>query len=196
MPVPKAKAIISNDIESSKVYIADVTLTPDKDAEKKVGDYTVELPYIIHFSREENGEAFQANPTSKYLKAKKWSSKFYISQSGFTNYTRDQDLLALVTVFQKAGELKKEDLKDFDINSIIGMSFDAVVSGSKKAGYWINWTETFELHGIRVPDLKQELVAQQKMQAEVIEDKPVEKKEPENNEAQIILDAAANDLPF
>lgn len=153
MPLKGKQAEVSliGNADIQKIKLADISAC--EESEDK-GEYTIVYPYILKFVVADGGAVIQENRSQGSLRARNWIKKFYVHRdSGFVQFWKEQDLLAVFTLFEAQGKLSKKS-KSFDLNDLIGFEFDAVVVGYEK-GFFIDWVRTFEINDITVPTIEQ-----------------------------------------
>lgn len=131
----------------------------DIDEVKQAGAYEIKLSYQFDFVSADK-ETWSEKTTS-YLTAKDWNKRFYVNKSGYTNYTRDQTLNALVQIFTKLGDKDVVDgmtNKSLDIDLLIGKKFEAVLLVNSENQVYCDWVATFKANGVEVPNLEPKVV--------------------------------------
>lgn len=117
----------------------------------------IEIAYPYMITLEENGEVGQILSIDKSvatLRAKDWNKKFYVTKNGYVNFTRDHNLLAIVTILQQMGELELPEQGSFKVSSLIGKVFPVVVKTYGETKF-IDWVQTFIDLGVPVPTIEE-----------------------------------------
>ncbi len=143
-----------SELESTTVKITQILHDP---VTKASGKYDKELPFKIRIEDKE-GVVFD-DSTTKIAYTKDWNKKFYVNQQGFVAFSRDDIILAILKIIEKDPEkssiLAKLDDKSFHAkNNLLNYKFEAILTGAPGAK-WINWINTFILHGIPVPTVEE-----------------------------------------
>lgn len=147
-----AKNNLIQGVQTIKITIADII---DCDEKKVINsDLTIEFPFIIKYNLSNGKVGLQARTTGS-ITAKNWEKKFYLNSKGYTSFTRDSDLLAICKIKEAKGETIDYP---FDVNSLIGFTFEGVYREIDGVDGWIDWTSTFEVNGVAVPNLKPAVV--------------------------------------
>lgn len=114
----------------------------------------INLPYKITIVDEDNEIVLDTVSTAR-IESLDWSKNFYKKDNSPVRFTRDNDLLAIVTIMKRTDEEAYKGCFDedgnFDVNTIIGFSFPASVVRSNSN--FIDWTATFKLNNVEVPGL-------------------------------------------
>lgn len=154
--VPKEHASIKYglDLEPAIIVVKDINFIDETEdrPNKKGGHFTINFPYAITFA-DKDGKVIQEQRTVKTMYVDDLKSKFYANAKGFTQFTKDHDLLALVTVLKQAEHKAVATLEvgeSFDINSLIGTKFKAIVKTFEDNSF-IDWVNTFKFWNIEVP---------------------------------------------
>lgn len=154
MPIPKKESKIKygNSFETQRVEIEDIN--PCDETHKMPNGGEISFPYRIRIVDSE-GDIISDNRTTKQTFVEDWKngSHFYTNPKGYMTFSRDRDLLAIVTILKKKNYKALRDVEagdEFDINDLIGAKFDAVLA-DVETGRFIDWTRTFMANDIEVP---------------------------------------------
>lgn len=150
--IPIEKAIIKTTKETVDVKVIDIF----EDTKEKVlpDGGVIKFPFRIRIETKE-GDIVSEEPTVATLSTTTWKKKFYTKENR-VNYTQGYVLLAIIKLMEALKDktyAKYVASGEFNVNSVVGFKFPAVLYNGEK-GKWINWYETFQVHGIEVPSFE------------------------------------------
>lgn len=141
--------------ETEEVKIEDVfeSTEVDKFTDSEGKEVEVAKPFRIRIV-DAKGDILSDDSTRKTLAAKNWLKKFYKNKEGYWNFTRNENLLAIMEILKAKNHKIAKELEEkgeFNINDLKGVKFDAVVGGND-VSRWISWVQTFMANGVEVPE--------------------------------------------
>lgn len=144
----KNNLVKPNAYETTPVVVVDVQ---DSTEEKKLPNgKSIKFPYYVELETKDKKIGLTKDASTATLNPISWKKKFYLNKDDFVSFTRNHDLLAVYTILIANRDIEHNEGEEFDVNSIIGKEFDAVVIANNDYNF-IDWVKTFEMNNIAVP---------------------------------------------